>query len=54
MTLKMGTLVGTTGVITVKVKLKTPPAALPGANLLPDLIKSGFDKQVLINRFRPT
>jgi len=26
----------------------TPAAALPGAKLLPDLIKSGFDKQVLI------
>jgi len=35
-------------------KLKTPPAALPGANLLPDLINSGFDKQVLTNRFRST
>jgi len=25
---------------------KMPPAALPGAKLLPDLIKSGFNKQV--------
>jgi len=26
-----------------------PPAALPGAKLLPDLIKSGFDKQVFMS-----
>ncbi len=29
-------------------KSKMPPAALPGANLLPDFIKDRFDKQILV------